>query len=83
MGNMKSDIAAGSRGKEVGWTFLDKMKIAIGMAKGIRYMHEECPRGPVAHGQLQAHNIILGHDLKPQVIIIKNPSKKKKKKFPC
>lgn len=79
---MKSNISAGSRGKEVDLTFLDKMEIAIGIANGIRYMHEECPRGPIAHGDLKPHNIILGHDLKPQVKIQekKNPKKYPKKK---
>lgn len=68
--NKNCDEGAGSRVKEVGLTFVDKMKIAIGIAKGIRYMHEECPRGPVAHGDLKPHNIILGHHLNPQVIYI-------------
>lgn len=47
--------------------FQQKLKIAIGIAQGIRYMHEECPGGPVAHGQLQLSNILLRYDLEPLV----------------
>lgn len=39
----------------------------MGIAQGIRYMHEECPGGPVAHGQLQLSNILLRYDLEPLV----------------
>ncbi|KAK9206921.1 hypothetical protein WN943_017204 [Citrus x changshan-huyou] len=45
--------------------FQQKLKIAIGIAEGVRYMHQECPRGPIAHGELQLHNIFLRHDLRP------------------
>lgn len=47
--------------------FQDKLKIAIEIAQGVRYMHEECPAGPVVHGELIASNIFLRHDLRPQV----------------
>lgn len=43
------------------------MKIAIGIAQGLRYMHEQCPRGPIVHGDLRACNVLLGHNLEPQV----------------
>eukprot|EP00257_Ricinus_communis_P018487 XP_015577216.1 serine/threonine-protein kinase CDG1 isoform X1 [Ricinus communis] len=48
-------------------TFQDKMRIAIGIAQGIRYMHEECPRGPIAHGKLLSSNIFLTSDLQPMI----------------
>ncbi|KAL5859163.1 hypothetical protein ACOSQ4_000459 [Xanthoceras sorbifolium] len=47
--------------------FKDKLKIAIGIAQGLRYMHEECPRGPLVHGELQLSNIFLRHDLRPLI----------------
>ncbi|RVX20690.1 hypothetical protein CK203_002980 [Vitis vinifera] len=40
VGNMKSNISAGSRGKEVDLTFLDKMEIAIGIANAT-WLHLE------------------------------------------
>ncbi|KVH99326.1 Protein kinase, catalytic domain-containing protein, partial [Cynara cardunculus var. scolymus] len=43
------------------------MNIAIGIAQGLRYMHEQCPRGPVVHGDLRPCNILLGHNLQPQI----------------
>lgn len=30
---------------------------AIEIARGVRYMHEECPQGPVVHGKLLISNI--------------------------
>ncbi|XP_059625328.1 G-type lectin S-receptor-like serine/threonine-protein kinase At1g34300 [Cornus florida] len=61
-------IGADSRGtwKEF-LTFQDKMKIATGTGKGVRYMHEECPRGPIVHGDLQPCNIFLTSDFKPLI----------------
>ncbi|XP_023733133.1 uncharacterized protein LOC111880951 [Lactuca sativa] len=52
--------------KELEIHFADKMKIAIGIAQGLRYMHEQCPRGPIVHGDLRACNVLLGHNLEPQ-----------------
>ncbi|KAK3194159.1 hypothetical protein Dsin_025469 [Dipteronia sinensis] len=47
--------------------FREKLKIAIGIAQGVRYMHEECPRGPLVHGDLQLSNIFLREDLRPLI----------------
>ncbi|CAI9284140.1 unnamed protein product [Lactuca saligna] len=52
--------------KELEIDFADKMKIVIGIAQGLRYMHEQCPRGPIVHGDLRACNVLLGHNLEPQ-----------------
>ncbi|KAI8028263.1 Proline-rich receptor-like protein kinase PERK12 [Camellia lanceoleosa] len=48
-------------------TFQEKIRIAIGIGEGVRYMHEECPRGPVVHGDLRQCNIFLNFDLEPQI----------------
>ncbi|GMP34736.1 hypothetical protein CsSME_00007487 [Camellia sinensis var. sinensis] len=47
-------------------TFQEKIKMAIGISEGVRYVHEECPRGPVVHGDLRPCNIFLNFDLEPQ-----------------
>ncbi|KAI9181131.1 hypothetical protein LWI28_011785 [Acer negundo] len=47
--------------------FQEKLKIAIGIAQGVRYMHEECLQGPLVHGDLQLSNIFLRHDLRPLI----------------
>ncbi|XP_022727862.1 uncharacterized protein LOC111283527 [Durio zibethinus] len=47
--------------------FQARLKIAIGIAQGVRYMHEECRQGPVVHGELQPRNIFLRPDLQPMI----------------
>ncbi|KAF5937325.1 hypothetical protein HYC85_024831 [Camellia sinensis] len=57
-----------SKGKQrTNVTFQEKIKIAIGIGEGVRYMHEECPRGPIVHGDLRPCNIFLNFDLEPQI----------------
>ncbi|CAL5357679.1 unnamed protein product [Camellia sinensis] len=57
-----------SKGKQrTKMTFQEKIKIAIGIGEGVRYMHEECPRGPIVHGNLRPCNIFLNFDLEPQI----------------
>ncbi|KAK2965204.1 hypothetical protein RJ640_019959 [Escallonia rubra] len=56
----------GTRGKQLQLSFENKLEIAVGIAQGLRYMHEECPRGPIAHGDLQACNVFVSYDLQPQ-----------------
>ncbi|XP_071704266.1 receptor-like cytosolic serine/threonine-protein kinase RBK2 [Rutidosis leptorrhynchoides] len=60
-------VVAGFWTRELIITFPVKMNIAIGIAQGLRYMHEQCPRGPIVHGNLRACNILLGHNLQPQI----------------
>ena len=60
-------MSIGLRGEEFTLTFQEKLKIAIGIAQGLRYMHEECPRGPIVHGKLLVNNVFIGDDLRPQV----------------
>lgn len=60
-------INAGQRGRQEGLTCSERMRIAIETGTAIRYMHEECPRGPVAHGNIRPCNIYLGQELEPHV----------------
>lgn len=62
-------MVTGLSGREFKLTFQDKLRIAIGIAQGLRYMHEECPRGPIVHGKLLLSNVFIGADLQPQVKI--------------
>ncbi|XP_022765893.1 cold-responsive protein kinase 1-like [Durio zibethinus] len=41
--------------------------IAIGTAKGLRYLHEECRGGPIIHRDMRPSNILLTHDLVPML----------------
>ncbi|XP_024161420.1 probable receptor-like protein kinase At1g80640 [Rosa chinensis] len=57
----------GSMGKQLKLKFQEKLKIAIDIARGLRYMHEECPQGPIVHGNLLITNIFLRNDLRPMI----------------
>lgn len=41
--------------------------IAIGIAKGLRYLHEECRGAPVIHRDLRPSNIFLSHEFVPML----------------
>lgn len=41
--------------------------IAIGTAKGLRFLHEECRGGPIIHRDLRPSNILLTHDFVPMI----------------
>ncbi|XP_050223922.1 receptor protein kinase-like protein ZAR1 [Mercurialis annua] len=46
------------------WTM--RLKIIKGIAKGLVYLHEFSPKKYV-HGDLKPSNILLGHDMEPQI----------------
>lgn len=50
--------------------FLDwnsRLKIAIGAARGLRYLHEDCRVGCIVHRDFRPKNILLTHDFEPLV----------------
>ncbi|KAK1392496.1 Kinase protein with adenine nucleotide alpha hydrolases-like domain [Heracleum sosnowskyi] len=44
-----------------------RLKIAIGTARGLRYLHEDCRVGPIAHRDMRPINILLTHNFEPLV----------------
>ncbi|KAM3341926.1 inactive protein kinase SELMODRAFT isoform X1 [Capsicum galapagoense] len=44
-----------------------RLKIAIGTARGLRYLHEDCRVGCIVHRDLRPKNILLTHDFEPLV----------------
>ncbi|KAG6591342.1 inactive protein kinase SELMODRAFT_444075-like isoform X2 [Cucurbita moschata] len=44
-----------------------RQKIAIGAARGLRYLHEDCRVGCIVHRDMRPHNILLTHDFEPMV----------------
>ncbi|KAK1436885.1 hypothetical protein QVD17_02669 [Tagetes erecta] len=42
-------------------------KIAVGAARGLRYLHEECRVGCIVHRDVRPNNILLTHDFEPMV----------------
>ncbi|XP_020097901.1 probable serine/threonine-protein kinase PBL5 isoform X1 [Ananas comosus] len=41
--------------------------VAVGIAKGLRFLHEECRAGPIIHRDLRPSNILLTHDFVPML----------------
>ncbi|XP_022933998.1 inactive protein kinase SELMODRAFT_444075-like isoform X2 [Cucurbita moschata] len=44
-----------------------RQKIAVGAARGLRYLHEECRVGCIVHRDIRPNNILLTHDFEPLV----------------
>ncbi|XP_065882086.1 probable serine/threonine-protein kinase PBL7 [Euphorbia lathyris] len=44
-----------------------RYSIAIGTAKGLRFLHEECRGGPIIHRDVRPGNILLTHDFVPML----------------
>ncbi|KAA8523230.1 hypothetical protein F0562_009653 [Nyssa sinensis] len=44
-----------------------RQKIAVGAARGLRYLHEECRVGCIVHRDVRPNNILLTHDYEPLV----------------
>ncbi|CAK7346869.1 unnamed protein product [Dovyalis caffra] len=44
-----------------------RLAIAVGTAKGLRFLHEECRGGPIIHRDMRPSNILLTHDFVPML----------------
>lgn len=44
-----------------------RQKIAVGAARGLRYLHEECRVGCIVHRDLRPNNILITHDFEALV----------------
>ncbi|KAL8141168.1 hypothetical protein V2J09_007189 [Rumex salicifolius] len=44
-----------------------RLRIAIGAARGLRYLHEDCRVGSIVHRDMRPNNILLTHDFEPMV----------------
>ncbi|KAK4273951.1 hypothetical protein QN277_017250 [Acacia crassicarpa] len=63
--------------KSLDWHLFDKdaavlewprrYAIAIGTAKGLRFLHEECRGAPIIHRDMRPSNILLTHDFVPML----------------
>lgn len=54
-----------------------RQKIAVGAARGLRYLHEECRVGCIVHRDMRPNNILLTHDFEA-LVCINVPEKNKK-----
>lgn len=50
------------------WTA--RQKVAVGAARGLRYLHEECRVGCIVHRDMRPNNILLTHDFEPLVLAL-------------
>ncbi|KAK8708030.1 hypothetical protein V6N13_059077 [Hibiscus sabdariffa] len=55
----------GSNSASLDWQ--SRLRIAIGAARGLRYLHEDCRVGCIEHRDMRPKNILLTHDFEPQV----------------
>ncbi|GLU10028.1 hypothetical protein SLE2022_268570 [Rubroshorea leprosula] len=55
----------GQKHKLLEWSA--RQKIAVGAARGLRYLHEECRVGCIVHCYLRPNNILITHDFEPLV----------------
>nr|XP_025673139.1 inactive protein kinase SELMODRAFT_444075 isoform X2 [Arachis hypogaea] len=44
-----------------------RQRIAVGAARGLRYLHEECRVGCIIHRDMRPNNILITHDFEPLV----------------
>ncbi|CAN1162509.1 Inactive protein kinase SELMODRAFT_444075 [Linum perenne] len=45
----------------------DRMKVAVGVGRGLRYLHEDCRVGCIIHRDLRPQNILLTHEFEAMV----------------
>jgi len=43
-----------------------RFKVAVGVAKGLQYLHQDCPRR-IIHRDIKASNILLNYDDEAEV----------------
>ncbi|XP_015866425.1 inactive protein kinase SELMODRAFT_444075 [Ziziphus jujuba] len=55
----------GQRRQPLEWSA--RQKIAVGAARGLRYLHEECRVGCIVHRDMRPNNILITHDFEPLV----------------
>ncbi|XP_021283750.1 inactive protein kinase SELMODRAFT_444075-like isoform X2 [Herrania umbratica] len=55
----------GSNKTSLDWQ--SRLRIAVGAARGLRYLHEDCRVGCIVHRDMRPKNILLTHDFEPQV----------------
>ncbi|XP_051116097.1 inactive protein kinase SELMODRAFT_444075-like [Andrographis paniculata] len=55
----------GNRKNTLEWSA--RQKVAVGAARGLRYLHEECRVGCIVHRDMRPNNILITHDFEPLV----------------
>lgn len=63
-GNLEENLHGGKDKPLVPWS--ERMKVAIGIAEALKYLHDDCPR-PIIHRDVKSSNILLSEDFEPQL----------------
>lgn len=63
-GSLDRHLSAKNR-EGLPWKY--RQKIALGSARALRYLHEECRVGCIVHRDMRPNNILLTHDFTPMV----------------
>ncbi|EPS65565.1 hypothetical protein M569_09210, partial [Genlisea aurea] len=64
-GSLDSHLYGRNRDMLLSWAA--RQKIAVGAARGLRYLHEECRVGCIVHRDMRPNNILITHDFEPMV----------------
>uniref|UniRef100_A0A0D9W9K8 Protein kinase domain-containing protein n=2 Tax=Leersia perrieri TaxID=77586 RepID=A0A0D9W9K8_9ORYZ len=64
--NSLAQTLLGSRCSNIRFDWRTRVKIAVGVARGIAFLHEEI-RPPIIHRDIKASNILLDKDLTPKI----------------
>ncbi|KAI3746079.1 hypothetical protein L6452_08500 [Arctium lappa] len=64
-GSVDKHLYGMEAGEVMSWG--NRMKIACGAARGLRYLHEDCRVGCIVHRDFRPNNILLTHDFEPMV----------------
>ncbi|KAL2556195.1 Protein kinase superfamily protein [Forsythia ovata] len=62
--SLEKFISSGNQSRTLGWEKLQQ--IAIGIAKGLDYLHHGCNQ-QILHFDIKPHNILLDHNFSPKV----------------
>ncbi|KAF5948207.1 hypothetical protein HYC85_014164 [Camellia sinensis] len=65
-GSLDKHLYGGKETNEV-MAWHNRMKVAGGAARGLRYLHEDCRVGCIVHRDFRPNNILLTHDFEPMV----------------
>ncbi|KAM0037622.1 putative protein kinase RLK-Pelle-PERK-2 family [Helianthus debilis subsp. tardiflorus] len=64
-GSLDKHLYATKEGEVMTWE--NRMKVACGAARALRYLHEDCRVGCIIHRDFRPNNILLTHDFEPMV----------------
>ncbi|KAJ9542689.1 hypothetical protein OSB04_029195 [Centaurea solstitialis] len=64
-GSLDKHLYGTEAGEVMSWK--NRMKVACGAARGLRYLHEDCRVGCIVHRDFRPNNVLLTHDFEPMV----------------